>query len=180
MSSCTWQWPLYVPNTLCRCKNCTLIKTAPQWRYRCARSDEGETTPLHWASSIHSMTSRLKVSIHDINPSMISVIFDDVRTNSNRASLPAVNTPIDFFLPPSIRPMDFLQETILPRVWRRWYLWPSCERDQSSTGTTVDALIDHLPQDSSVNPTLQLKTAARANHAVRRSLRSLLQTAAAG
>ena len=95
------------------------------------------------------MTSRLKVSIHDINPSMISVIFDDVRTNSNRASLPAVNTPIDFFLPPSIRPMDFLQETSLPRVWRRWYLWPSCERDQSSTGTTVDALVDHLPQDSS-------------------------------
>ena len=75
----------------------------------------------------------LIISVPQINRNIISRTFNDVRTILViLASLPAVIRPIAF-----------------PRGWHRWCFWPIFEWDQSSTGTTVDALVDHLPQDSS-------------------------------
>ena len=83
-----WQWALYMSNTLCRCKSSTLIKTAPQWRYRCARSTEGENNPLHWASSIHSMTGQRHVSMrHTIRTCKWEAGVDRPRVFSHRLLL---------------------------------------------------------------------------------------------
>ena len=50
-----------------------------------------------------------------------------------------------------IRPPYIIPVIIIPCTWtrQRGCFWPIFGRDQSWTRTTVDALVDHLPQDSS-------------------------------
>ena len=55
LSHCTWHRALYMSNTLCHRKNCTLLKTTPQRKNRYARSTEGDNKALCWMSSSFSV-----------------------------------------------------------------------------------------------------------------------------